>query len=89
MKSTILATIIGAPAIIIGALFFGAPASAEVTHNGDPSLCSSNPAFHKAHAQCADVSLNSHGGGGAPFGDRDGDGVINGEDPDSNDPGNP
>lgn len=62
-------------------------------HGGDPNICASNPAFHNGHdadnkdKHCQDTSLNDFGGGGAPFGDRDGDGVPNGVDADSNDPG--
>ena len=48
----------------------------------DDVLCSSNMAYRKAHAAvCADIAINSHGGGGAWAGkDTDRDGVKNGVD---------
>ena len=65
MKSTLIAAIVAAPAITIGALFFGAPAANAV----NPVDCAFNPAVAKAHASdCKGVtveSVASNGGSGA------------------------
>lgn len=79
MKHTILATILAAPAIVIGALFFGIPTANAI----NPVDCAFNPAVAKAHAaECKDVSVESVASNGGNAGhDDDGDGVPNGEDP--------
>ncbi|AYB70633.1 hypothetical protein SEA_SERENDIPITOUS_92 [Mycobacterium phage Serendipitous] len=54
----------------------------------DDVLCSSNMAYRTGHkAECKDIAINSHGGGGG-WGakDDDGDGVSNGDDPSPRDP---
>lgn len=82
MKITLTAAL-GA-SLIAGGLALAAPA---VAGPQDDVLCSSNMAYRTAHAAlCKDIGINSHGGGGGAFADKDGDGVPNGED---NAPGNP
>lgn len=57
----------------------------------DDVLCSSNMAYRTGHkADCKDIAVNSHGGGGGwGVKDDDGDRVSNGDDPAPHDPTQP
>lgn len=55
------------------ALFASSPlahADPPLPHQGDPNLCMSNPAYHRAHdadnksKQCQGTAMNDYGGGG-------------------------
>jgi hypothetical protein len=63
MKNIIAAGVIG-----VGALFAVAlPATAQAAGPQDDVLCSSNMAYRTTHAAaCAEIGINSHGGGGGP-----------------------
>ena len=72
--------IVGAPAIIISALFFGVPAANAV----NPVDCAFNPAVAKAHpAECKGVTVEkvaSNGGAKDTDGDHYSDGYDNAPD---------
>ncbi|AER49004.1 membrane protein [Mycobacterium phage Suigeneris] len=83
----ILTAALGA-SLIAGGLALAAPA---VAGPQDDVLCSSNMAYRTGHkAECKDIAINSHGGGGG-WGakDDDGDGVSNGDDNTPHDPSLP